>query len=104
MEILNVENFESKINGTKKIVLLDFFATWCGPCKMLSPILEDLKKEYENIDFYKVDVDESRELAAKYHINSMPTLIFVKDGKEIERFIGWKSKEELSKIIDKIKE
>lgn len=104
MEILNAGNFESKINDTKKIVLLDFFATWCGPCKMLSPILEDLKKEYENIDFYKVDVDESRELAAKYHINSMPTLIFLKNGKEIERFIGWRSKEELSRIIENIKE
>lgn len=104
MEILNAGNFESKINDTKKIVLLDFFATWCGPCKMLSPILEDLKKEYENIDFYKVDVDESRDLAAKYHINSMPTLIFLKNGKEIERFIGWRSKEELSRIIENIKE
>lgn len=103
MEILNSQNFESKIKSTDKIVLLDFFATWCGPCKMLSPILEELKNEYPNIDFYKVDVDESREIAARYSITSMPTLVFVKEGKEIERFIGWKPKNELSRIINNLK-
>lgn len=94
MEI-NKENFdkEIKIDG---IVIVDFFATWCGPCQMLSPILEELSTTYK---VCKVNVDENQELAREYGIMSIPTVFIYKDGKQINKFIGYKTKEEIEKLL-----
>ena len=96
MEIkLNKENFNKEIN-TEGIVIVDFFATWCGPCQMLSPILEELSNSYK---ICKINVDENQELAMENGIMSIPTVFIYKDGKQINKFIGYKTKEEIEKLI-----
>ena len=82
------------------IHLVDFFATWCGPCKMLSPILEQID---DQIDIIKVDIDEFEDLTNEYRIMSVPTLLFFKDGEILKEEVGFHSKEELEKIIKELK-
>lgn len=94
------ERILAEVLNNEKLVVVDFFATWCGPCQMLSPILIELEKEYcENVEFYKVDVDESQDCAMRYGITAMPTLLFFKNGEELERKVGFLTKEELEEII-----
>lgn len=82
------------------IVLVDFFATWCGPCKMQSPILEEIKEDRSDIKIMKVDVDQETELAREYGIMSIPTLILFKDGKEVAKNVGFMPKEVLIQWIN----
>lgn len=89
------DNFNEVI---KNKVLVDFYATWCGPCKMLSPVLEELSKEID-IDIVKIDVDKNESLAKEYKVMSIPCLILFENGKEIKRTLGFKSKEELKEFI-----
>ena len=80
--------------------LVDFFATWCGPCKMLSPVLEELSSEYSDVNFVKVDVDEENELAAKYGIMSIPTIYLLKDGEVVARTGGYQAKAQMKQFIE----
>ena len=94
---LNFENFDNEIqNGT---VLVDFYADWCGPCKMIAPIVEEISVERSDITVGKVNVDESGAIAVKYGIASIPTLIVFKDGKEYARLIGYRPKEDILAIL-----
>ena len=99
MSIIHVtkDNYEETIN--KGLILVDFFATWCGPCKMLSPVLEQL----DGIDIVKIDVDESPELAKKEGILSIPTLLLFNDGELKARQTGFMPKEEIEEWIEKNK-
>lgn len=99
MEIVNAtdKNFNELINNKK--VIVDFFATWCGPCKMLSPVLEQLSNEYEDITFVKVDVDDCHEISKKYGIMSVPTLMKFENGKLIDSKVGYQNIDELKKWI-----
>lgn len=98
---LDSNNFNEEITNTDKIVLIDFFATWCGPCKMLSPIISEIADNYsESVKVCKVNVDENRDLALKYNIMSIPTLIFMKNGEAIKSIVGLCSKSELDNIIN----
>ena len=100
---LNLSNFEEEITNTDKLVLIDFFATWCGPCKMLSPIISEIANEYSNhVKVCKVNVDENQDLARKYNIMSIPTLIFLKDGKMVKSSVGFCQKSELDGIIKEL--
>lgn len=100
---LNSKNFNEEITNTEKLVLIDFFATWCGPCKMLSPIITEISKEYsESVKVCKVNIDENQDLALKYNIMSIPTLIFFKNGEVIKSKIGFCSKSELKNIINEL--
>ncbi|ORM38620.1 thiol reductase thioredoxin [Francisella endosymbiont of Ornithodoros moubata] len=81
-------NFEKLINNTNKAVLVDFYADWCGPCKTLGPILDQLSKDYQNAMIVKVNVDDNQNLAAKFAIRSIPTLIIFKNGKQVETLMG----------------
>ena len=95
---LQDENFKKEIkNG---IVLVDFYADWCGPCKMVAPIIEELSQEKENVKFIKVNVDNNEEIAKEYGIMSIPTMIIFKDGKEINKNIGFATKEEISSWLE----
>lgn len=97
---LTSDNFE-KVIKQEGMVLVDFFATWCGPCKMLAPVLSKIAEENEDkVKIAKVDVDEQRELAIKFGIESIPTLILFKDGEKINEMIGLHSKSEIESMIN----
>ena len=97
------ERILSEVLKNEKLVIVDFFAEWCGPCQMLSPILVELEKEYsEDLEIYKVNVDESQECAMRYGITAMPTLLFFKNGEEVERQVGFLEKDELEKIVQEL--
>ena len=94
----------NEVTKSEKLVIVDFFATWCVPCQMMSEVLRDTEKEYEDvIEVFKVDIDENQETAIRYDVTSMPTLVFFKDGEEDERKIGYIEKEELVSIIEDLK-
>lgn len=98
-EHLTESNFNEKI--ADGVVLVDFFATWCGPCKMLSPIVEEIAAESDgSFSVYKVDIDEAEDVAMDYGIMSVPTLVVFKDGAEVERMIGVQPK---AAILDTVK-
>ncbi len=98
---INEEEFEQAINDNK-LVLVDFYATWCPPCKMLGPILEELITEIdEDVDIVKVNVDECEELSRKFNIMSVPTMILFKDGEQADKTIGLMPKEQIVGFIDK---
>lgn len=99
---LNSDDFNNEIINSKGYALVDFFATWCGPCRMLSPVLENLSNDKEincKLSMYKLDIDESSSIAQMFNVMSVPTLIFFKDGKEIHRTTGFVPEEQLKNII-----
>ena len=101
MKVLNSNEFNDAIkSGT---VVVDFYADWCGPCKMLSPVVEELSKEYTDVKFVKVDVDEEEELAMKYGIMSIPTLFLLKDGEIVGKTGGMQPIESLRAFINSYK-
>ena len=96
------ENFEKEVLNSEVPVLVDFFATWCGPCKMMSPVVEELAKEMEGkAKVYKVDTDEEQNLAIKYGIMSIPTFIVFKNGEPVNKAVGMRDKEELVNLLNK---
>ena len=97
VEKINEKEFNEKIASGK--VLVDCFATWCGPCKMLSPIIDELAGEVTDYKFYKLDVDENEELSRKYGIMSIPTLLIFENGELKQTLVGFKSKAELKEIL-----
>ncbi len=88
MEYLNLENYATLIQNAKQPVLIDFYADWCGPCKMLSPILVKLSQEHPEVTVVKCDVDKNQELAMKFGVRSIPTVVAMKNGVEVNRKIG----------------
>lgn len=90
---LNKDNFEAEVLKSKGIVMVDFFAVWCGPCKMTEPIIEQLSEEMKHIKFVKVDVDQNQDLASQYQVFSIPTFIVFKNGQVVNQFIGGMGKE-----------
>ncbi len=100
MEIINEKEFNEKIK--KGVVLIDFFATWCGPCRMMSPILENAQEEFgEDVKIYKVDVDQEEKLARSFGIMSIPTLILFVNGQQKEKHIGLWMQDDLVETVKK---
>ncbi len=102
MSIINItnENFEAEVMNSDKPVLLDFWATWCGPCQMIGPIVHEIAEENDNIKVGKVNVDEEMKLAMKFGISSIPTLIVIKDGKLTAQAVGFRSKEQILDLLE----
>ena len=96
---LTKDNFEAEVLNSDVPVLVDFWAPWCGPCKMLSPVIEEVAKQAQGFKVGKVNTDENQELAMKYNIRTIPTLIVFKDGKEFNKSIGVISKDEILKLV-----
>lgn len=92
---LDEKNFENEVISNPETTLVDFYADWCGPCQMLSPIIEEIANDKANYNIGKVNVDKNQNLAAKYNVMSIPTLIIFKNGKEHSRMIGVQSKERI---------
>lgn len=94
MSVLKItsDNFEEEVLNSDKTTILDFYADWCGPCKMMSPIIDGIAKENENVKVGKLNVDEAGDIAAGYNVMSIPTIIIFKNGKETKRFLGVTSK------------
>lgn len=104
MEVkLSNENFNKEVLNSEKPVLVDFWATWCGPCKMIAPIISEISEEFNNkVKVGKVNVDEEKELAIKYEISSIPTLVIFKNGKISKTLIGFRPKEEIKEVLNNI--
>ena len=97
-KIINSQEFDNTIESG--VVVVDFFATWCGPCKMLSPVIDELSGELENVNFVKVDIYQSKDLAQKFKIVSVPTLKVFKNGEEVDTLMGFMPKEVLKSKVE----
>ena len=97
---LNEKNFEEEDLKSEKPVLVDFWASWCGPCRMMSPVIDEIAEEMgETVKVYKINIDEEKNLAVKYNVMSIPTFIVLKNGKEVGRTIGVQDKSEITKML-----
>lgn len=98
---LNNENFNKEVKESSKLVLIDFYADWCGPCKMMSPIIDEIANEVDDrVKICKLNVDESQNIAIEYNVMSIPTLIIFKNGVMINNIVGLRQKQEILNIVN----
>ena len=97
--VVNKSNFQNEVLESDRTVLLDFWASWCGPCKSLSPIIDEISAEHPEIKVCKVNIDEEQELATQFDIMSVPTLLVIKDGKVVNQSVGIKPKNQILQML-----
>lgn len=100
---LKTSEFDQAVNAGEDLVVVDFFATWCNPCKMLAPVVERMSETYQDVHFYKVDIDEEPDLADRFRIMSVPTLLYMKRGQIISKSSGLVSPAEIEDALKKAK-
>ena len=100
VKTITKDNFDSEVMNSDKPVLLDFWASWCGPCRMVAPILEDISNEVTTAVVGKINIDEQPELAAAFNVMSIPTLVVIKDGKIINTAVGVRPKADIIKMLE----
>lgn len=98
--IITSEEFNEKVLSNPKPVLVDFFATWCGPCKRLAPLLEEIAESNSDFEIYKLDVDESGDIAEQYNIMSVPTMLVFKNGEQTNKLVGLQTKDAIIAAIE----
>ena len=98
---INETNYQNEVEAAKGLVLLDFYATWCGPCKMLAPVLDEIGTELDDVKICKTDVDEAMALAGKFNVQSIPTVVLFRDGKVVDSFVGFRAKDQILAMIEK---
>lgn len=105
MSIINLtkDSYHNEVMETEKVVVIDFWATWCGPCKMMAPVVEEVAKDYPDVKVCKVNVDEELELSNAFKIVSIPTIVVIKNGEIIDSVVGYRPKEDIEKIIKLVK-
>ena len=96
---INSKNFESEVLNSDKVVLADFNAQWCGPCKMLKPIIDSIAEERKDVKVVSIDIEEEDELAEKYEVFSIPCVVVFKNGEEVNRSVGFKQKQDILNLI-----
>ena len=99
VKVITANNFEKEVLNSEKTVLLDFWASWCGPCRMVSPIVDEIAEEFDNICVGKINVDEEPELANAFSVQSIPMLVVMKDGKIVNQAIGYMPKEKILELL-----
>ena len=97
---LNMENFETEVINNPGVVLVDFYADWCGPCKMIASSVESIANERDDVVIGKLNIDEAYDIAIKYQVMSIPTLIVFNNGIEISRYVGYRSKDAIEEMLD----
>lgn len=97
---INEKDFEEKVINSDKKVLVDFFATWCGPCRMLGPVVEEVSNSDDSYNYYKIDTDKASDVSRKYGIMSIPALLVFENGKVIKQELGYKSVDELKSFLE----
>ncbi len=105
MSIINLtkDSYHNEVMETEKVVVIDFWATWCGPCKMMAPVVEEVAKDYPDVKVCKINVDEEPELSNAFKIVSIPTIVVIKNGEIIDSVVGYRPKEDIEKIIKLVK-
>ena len=103
MLVVTEKNFESEVEKSEKLCVIDLYADWCGPCRMLSPILEDLEKEHPDVKFCKINVDNEPALSGVFRVESIPLVAFVKDNTYLDMSLGYVPKEKLAAMIEQYK-
>ena len=105
MSIINLtkDSYHNEVMETEKVVEIDFWANWCGPCKMMAPVVEEVAKDYPDVKVCKVNVDEEPELSNAFKIVSIPTIVVIKNGEIIDSVVGYRPKEDIEKIIKLVK-
>lgn len=102
VNVINDVGFDQEINNSQVPVVVDFWAAWCGPCKMLSPVIDELSNEYNGkVKFFKLNVDENPATSAKFNVASIPTVMVFKNGKLVETLVGFRPKQSFKAVIDK---
>ena len=100
---MTTQSFKEAIQNTKGLLVVDVWAEWCGPCKMLAPVFEELEKDFPDVTFGKINVDEEVQAALENNVSSIPTLLFIKDGEIVKKSVGFAPKDELAAMINEVK-